>query len=101
MDCKNSASGDSKNPRRVAAGRRNRLKRKGLTPEGRQRLRESALNHKPWLQTCGPRTAEGKRRSASNARARQSGDLSVRAIRSELADVNDLIREMQSTIKAI
>ena len=54
------------NPKRVAAGRRNRLKRKGLTPEGRQRLREAALKNKPWLHSTGPKTPEGKMRAAQN-----------------------------------
>ena len=31
------------NPARVAAGRLNRTKRKGITPEGRERLRRGAL----------------------------------------------------------
>ena len=48
------------NPRRVAAGKRNRAKRKGLTPEGRGKLRQSALRHKPWRFSSGPKTPEGK-----------------------------------------
>jgi hypothetical protein len=52
------------NPRRVAAGRRNRAKRKGLTPEGRVRLRESAHVNQPWQFATGPRTQDGKARGS-------------------------------------
>ena len=44
------------NPRRVAAGERNRTKRRGLTAEGREKLRQSALAARPWQYATGPRT---------------------------------------------
>ena len=53
-------SHESPNPRRVAAGRRNWLKRKGLTPDSRERLRQAAFANRPWQHATGPRTAEGK-----------------------------------------
>ena len=59
------------NPRRQAAGRRNRLLRCSLTPEGRERLRQTALKNRPWKLSTGPRTEEGKKRSAANGRWRQ------------------------------
>src|SRR5207244_2524112 len=43
------------NPRRVAAGRRNRALREGLTEAGRRRLRETALRHRPWPYSTGPK----------------------------------------------
>jgi hypothetical protein len=43
----------------------------GLTPEGRHRLREAALANRPWEHATGPRTAEGKARSAANGLAGQ------------------------------
>ena len=52
------------NPKRVAAGRLNRAKRKGLTPEGRERLRQLALKHQPWQFSTGPRSAAGKAKVA-------------------------------------
>ena len=55
------------NPKRVAAGRLNRMKSKGLTPAGREKLRQSALQRKPWLHSTGPRTPEGKARAAQNS----------------------------------
>lgn len=41
--------------------------RKGLTPKGRERLRQAALRNKPWRLSTGPRTPEGKARSRANA----------------------------------
>lgn len=60
----------SPNPRRVAAGKKNRLKWPGLTAAGRERLRQATLANKPWLQSTGPKTREGKARSAANGRLR-------------------------------
>jgi hypothetical protein len=59
------------NPRRVIAGKLNQLKCKGLTPAGRARLRQAALAHRPWTFSTGPRTPEGKARSARNGRGRR------------------------------
>jgi hypothetical protein len=81
---------DAPNPKRVEVGRRNRAKRKGLTPEGREKLRQSALKHRPWRYATGPRTPEGKAKAALNARRRQVGDLSVRELQRQLANVNRL-----------
>jgi hypothetical protein len=47
----------------VAAGRLNRLKRKGLTPAGAARLSQAARDRKPWEHSTGPRTAAGKARA--------------------------------------
>ena len=63
------------NPRRVAAGRANHQKRRGLTAEGRERLRQAAFANRPWEKATGPRTAEGRARSAANARRRPGGEL--------------------------
>jgi hypothetical protein len=86
-----------KNPRRVAAGKLNVLKRKGLSPEGRERVRIAALAHEPWRFATGPRTPEGKARSAANGKARQKGDKSVRELRAERAQYLDLIRQMAAS----
>jgi hypothetical protein len=85
------------NPRRVAAGKRNRAKRQGLTAEGRAKLRQSALAVRPWQYATGPRTPEGKARAAQNGKARQTAELSTRAIARELAELNRLMREMAAT----
>ena len=84
----------SPNPKRVAAGKRNQSKRKGLTPEGRRRVRAAALAHQPWRFATGPRTPEGKARSAANGRKRQMGASSVRQLRAEFADVDELINQL-------
>src|SRR5947209_3354725 len=71
------------NPRRVEAGRRNRARWRGLSDEGRERLRRAAMEHRPWEHATGPTTAEGKLRSAQNGRSRQKGPRSTREIRAE------------------
>ena len=58
----------SKNPKRVAAGRHNRQKRKPLSSEAIDRLRNAINERKPWTRSTGPRTEEGKRKVAGNAR---------------------------------
>ena len=40
---------------------------KGWTEERRQKARERILKNKPWENATGPKTAEGKQRSALNA----------------------------------
>jgi hypothetical protein len=71
------------------------MKRKGLTPEGREKLRQSALLHQPWLFSTGPRTPAGKARAALNGKHRQLGIRSVREIKADLAEVRSLLREMR------
>jgi hypothetical protein len=84
------------NPSRVAAGRRNYLERKGLTPEGLARLRAAALAQQPWRFSTGPRTPEGKARAARNGHARQKGERSVRQLKTELAVYRALAMRMAS-----
>ena len=84
----------SPNPKRVAAGRRNRRKRGPLTAEGREKLRQTALANQPWRYSTGPRTAEGKARSAANGRKRQKGKQSVRELEASVADVGALMEQM-------
>ena len=59
----------SPNPKRQAAGRRNRLLRGPLTAEGRERLRRSALKNQPWAFATGPKTEAGKASDALGAGA--------------------------------
>ncbi len=87
----------SSNPRRVAAGKANRAKRKGLTPEGRERLRAAALANAPWRYSTGPTTAAGKAQAARNGKRRQVGPISIRELRAELAELRAQAGEMAET----
>src|SRR5262245_41193033 len=92
---------DPPNPRRAAAGRQNRAKRRGLTPVGREKLRRAAQRHQPWRYATGPRTAEGKATAARNGKARQKGPQSVRDLRAALAPLRDLLRALQESRAAV
>ena len=82
------------NPRRVAAGKRNRRKRRGLTVAGRERLRQAALANRPWEQSSGPKTVAGKAQAALNGKRRQKGDQSQRELRALVADITALGKTM-------
>jgi hypothetical protein len=82
------------NPKRVAAGRLNRAKRKGLTPEGREQLRRAALTNQPWSYSTGPRTAAGKATAAANGKKRQCGLVSVRELRADLRKLRTTLKDM-------
>ena len=84
------------NPKRVAAGYRNRLQRQGVTEAGRKRLRDAALANKPWLHSTRPRTAAGKARAALNGKGRQVDEVSQRAVRRELAGLDSVIEQLAS-----
>ena len=85
------------NPKRVSAGRLNRQKWPGITAEGRQRLRASCLKLAPWKFSTGPRTVDGKARSAANARVLQKGPMSVRERRAEVAELLGLVGLLRQT----
>jgi hypothetical protein len=85
----------------VAAGRRNNLKRQGLTAAGRERLRAAALAHRPWQYSTGPRTPEGKAQAAANGKARQTGPTSVRERRAATAAARALAARMASVRRAL
>jgi hypothetical protein len=82
------------NPKRVAAGRRNRCLRGPLSLQGQRRLRLAALWNKPWLFSTGPQTPEGKARSATNGRWRQKGAISDRQTHGSVVDMGLLIKAM-------
>ena len=73
-----------------------RPRRYRLSPEGRERLLSAALQNKPWEKSTGPRTAEGKARSARNSRPR-SDQPCIRELRAELAGVFALVSRMEAT----
>ena len=74
----------------MAAGK----SRRRWGPEDRLRLREQCLARRPWLGSTGPRTAEGKRRSAANGMLRRPDPQSVRQARAAVADVCGMISGM-------
>jgi hypothetical protein len=88
-------------PKRVAAGKRNRLLRKGLTPEGRQSLEEAARAKQPWRFSTGPRTAPGKAKAALNGKRRQIGPRSVRERRADLAELRTIADALRSQRRLI
>lgn len=90
-----------KNPKRAQAGSRNRALRGPLTDEGRQRLREAALQNRPWEHATGPRSVDGKKRSAANGKVRQVDAHSVREVRVQLAEVRQLINLMRDTRRSV
>jgi len=85
----------------VLAGRRNRQLRGPLTDAGRQRLREAAHRDQPWRFGKGPRTAEGKAASASNARHRQKRPDSLRQLKLGLAGVMSFASDMAKLRRVI
>jgi hypothetical protein len=87
--------------RRSEINRRNRAKWRGFTPEGLERLRAATVANQPWRYNTGPKTAEGKARSAQNSRARQKGEKSVRELRRELASILALIHEMDAARRSL
>jgi hypothetical protein len=83
------------NPRRMAAGRRNRQLRGPLSPEARCKLRELALSRRPWEHSTGPKSPAGKKQAALNGKIRQTGPTSFREARREAAEIRALIRWAQ------
>lgn len=87
-------------PRRSEINRRNRQKWRGMTPEGKDRVRAAILLRRPWEHSTGPRTAEGKARSSRNGSLGRAGP-SVRELRAELAGIFDLIRQMDAIRRSL
>jgi hypothetical protein len=65
-----------------------------LTLEGRERLRQAALTHKPWLSSTGPTTPEGKTVAAANGLKNRRAEPSVRQLRAGVTDARTLIAQM-------
>jgi hypothetical protein len=54
-----------------------------------------------WIAATGPRTAEGKAKSASNGKVRQKGPRSIREIRAELGELRGLLQAMKETRRVV
>ena len=81
-------------PRRVIAGKIN-IKRRKQTCVDREKLRAAILLRQPWRLATGPRTEEGKTKSALNGRKTKRGFTGVRAMKREIKVVNSMLREMR------
>jgi hypothetical protein len=66
-----------------------------LTEAGRERLRQAALRNRPWEHSTGPRSPVGRAQSIVNGKRRQRGPRSVREIRADLKEVDELIHQMR------
>ena len=89
------------NPRRVAAGQANRKLRGPLSDAGRQRLREAARQHKPWLASTGPRTAKGKAQAVKNGKTQQVGPFSHREVRADLAAARAVLAGLRAAMETL
>ena len=79
------------NPKRVLAGRSNRMKRGPLPLESIYRMRDAINRNKPWKRSTGPRTPAGKAIVARNGRVRQMNQSSIREIRADICGIMCLI----------
>ena len=79
------------NPKRVQAGRINRMKRGALPLESMHRMRDAINKNKPWQRSTGPRTPAGKAIVARNGKVRQIGPRSIREIRADICEIMCLI----------
>ena len=79
------------NPKRVLAGRVNRMKRGPLPLESIYRMRDAINRNKPWKRSTGPRTPAGKAIVARNGKVRQINSRSIREIRADICGIMCLI----------
>jgi len=86
------------NPRRVAAGRLNYLKRKGFSSKGLQALREAAIRQQPWRFSTGPRSQAGKAKVALNGKGRQVQERSLREVRQDMAGLMGMMAGFEQNL---
>ncbi len=79
-----------KNPRRIAAGKRNRARAAPITDATRQKLRDAIFANKPWLRSTGPRSPAGKAKTSKNA-----------AKSSKRSETDDLIRRVREHVRLL
>ena len=89
------------NPKRVLAGRSNRMKRGPLPLESIYRMRDAINRNKPWQRSTGPRTPEGKAIVARNGRVRQINSRSIREIRADICEIICLIEANRKSWKSM
>lgn len=89
------------NPKRVLAGRVNRMKRGPLPLESMHRMRDAINKNKPWKRSTGPRTPEGKAIVARNGKVSQIGPRSVREVRADICAIMCLIEANRKSWEAV
>ena len=77
------------------------MKWPGLTADGRKRQQASIRIHKPWEQATGPRTDDGKTKSAQNGCLTRRGNRGISAMRREMAAVAQLIHMMRDDRQSV
>ncbi len=68
------------------------------TEDRKLKARERIRLHKPWLKSTGPRTAEGKKRSAMNSRKRGYYSQEARDIRRTLRSGARYLRQVRERL---
>ena len=89
------------NPKRVLAGRSNRMKRGPLSLETMHRMRDAINRKKPWQLSTGPRTPAGKAIVARNGKVRQINPRSIREIRADISGIMCLIEANRKSWDAL
>ena len=89
------------NPKRVQAGRVNRMKRGPLPLESMHRMRDAINRKKPWQLSTGPRTPAGKAIVARNGKVRQINPRSIREIRADTCEIMCLIEANRESWDAL
>jgi len=86
--------------RQIAANRLNRQRWRGHSLDGIARLRAAARRHKPWLQSTGPRTASGKKRSSRNALTHGGRSAGVVAAHRRIVELLGAVRDRTNEVSA-
>ena len=89
------------NPKRVLAGRVNRMKRGPLPLESMHRMRDSINRKKPWQLSTGPRTPAGKAIVARNGKVRQMNSRSIREIRADICGIMCMIEANRKSWESV
>ena len=89
------------NPKRVLAGRVNRMKRGSLPLKSMHRMRDAINKNKPWKRSTGPRTPAGKAIVARNGKVRQINPRSIREIRADICGIMCLIEANRKSWDAL
>ena len=89
------------NPKRVLAGRINRMKRGPLPLESIYRMRDAINRNKPWKRSTGPRTPAGKAIVARNGKVRQMNPRSIREIRADICGIMCLVEANRKSWEAV